>query len=344
MEADDNSREGLAGLQYRKLGRTGLKVSAVSLGTMAFGRWIGEKESEAVLAAALEEGITLIDTADVYGRGLDQKNPELTGESEEILGKLLRGKRDQIVLATKVHGRVGRGVNDAGQSRYHIIRAVENSLKRLQTDHLDLYQVHRFDPDTPLEETLRALDDLVRQGKVRYLGASNYAAWQIAKAHGISERAGLHRFESIQPEYSIISREIERELLPFAKSEQVGVISYSPLGRGLLTGKYTFGDTAPEGTRGAAKEQRLLELLAQERHFRIVEGLRPIAKRRGWTLPQLALAWVLSNPVITSAIVGASDASHIRETLRYVDERLSAQEEREIDSLTQQAQENALAR
>lgn len=324
-------------MQYRKLGRTGLKVSAVSLGTMAFGRWIGEKESAEVLDAALDEGINLIDTADVYGRGMDQKNPLLSGESEEILGRLLQGRRDQVVLATKVHGRVGNGVNDAGQSRYHIIRAVENSLKRLQTDHIDLYQVHRFDPDTPLEETLRALDDLVRQGKVRYLGCSNYAAWQIAKAHGISERAGLHRFESVQPEYSIITRDIERELLPFAQSEGVGVIVYSPLGRGLLTGKYKQGEAFPQGSRGAAGEQRLLALLEQERHFRIVEGLKPLAERRGWTLPQLALAWVLSNPAVTSAILGASHPSHVRESLRHVDEGLSGQDLWEIDTISQQA-------
>ncbi|MDF2681582.1 MAG: adol/keto oxidoreductase [Brevibacillus sp.] len=331
-------------MRYQRLGRTGLKVSEVSLGTMAFGRWIGEKESGEVLDAALDAGINLIDTADVYGRGMDQSNPLLTGESEEILGRLLQGKRDQIVLATKVNGRVGNGVNDAGLSRFHIIRAVENSLRRLRTDHIDLYQVHRFDPNTPLEETLRALDDLVHQGKVRYLGASNFAAWQLAKAHGISDRLQLHRFESIQPEYSILSRHIEQELLPFAESESVGVIVYSPLGRGLLTGKYRQGEALPQGSRGAAGEQRLLALLEQERHFHIVEGLKPLAKQRGWTLPQLALAWVLSNSAVTSAILGASRPEHVTESLRYIDERLHAEELQEIHRITRQAGAQLLAK
>lgn len=331
-------------MRYQRLGRTGLKVSEVSLGTMAFGRWIGEKESEEVLDAALDAGINLIDTADVYGRGMDQSNPLLTGESEKILGRLLQGKRDQIVLATKVNGRVGNGVNDAGLSRFHIIRAVENSLRRLRTDHIDLYQVHRFDPNTPLEETLRALDDLVHQGKVRYIGASNFAAWQLAKAHGISDRLQLHRFESIQPEYSILTRHIEQELLPFAESESVGVIVYSPLGRGLLTGKYRQGEAPPQGSRGAAGEQRLLALLEQERHFQIVEGLKPLAKQRGWTLPQLALAWVLSNPAVTSAILGASRPEQVTESLRYIDERLVAEELQEIDRITRQAGAQLLAK
>ncbi|MED1796115.1 aldo/keto reductase [Brevibacillus nitrificans] len=324
-------------MRYQRLGRTGLKVSSVSLGTMAFGRWIGEKESAEVLDAALDAGINLIDTADVYGRGMDLGNPLLTGESEEILGKLLQGKRNEIVLATKVNGRVGNGVNDAGLSRYHIIRAVENSLRRLRTDHIDLYQVHRFDPQTPLEETLRALDDLVHQGKVRYIGASNFAAWQLAKAHGVSERLGLHRLESIQPEYSIISRQIEQELLPFAESESVGVIVYSPLGRGLLTGKYRQGEAPPKGSRGAAGEQRLLTLLEQERHYQIVEELKPLAEERGWTLPQLALAWVLNNPVVTSAILGASRASHVTEAIRAFDKPLSPVEIQEIDRITRRA-------
>ncbi|MDQ0920272.1 aldo/keto reductase [Paenibacillus sp. V4I5] len=318
----------------RKLGRTGLNVSEVSLGTMAFGRWIDQKESADVLDAALEAGITLIDTADVYGSGMDKGNPLETGESETILGHLLGERRHRIVLATKVHGRVGLGPNDAGQSRYHIYRAVENSLKRLQTDYIDLYQVHRFDEQTPLEETLRALEDLVRQGKVRYIGCSNYAAWQIAKAHGISGQLRLERFESVQPEYSLIARGIEQELLPFAVSEGVGVIVYSPLGRGLLTGKYSFGAQPPAGSRGAAGEQRLHTLLEKERNFRIVEQLKPIAERRGWTLAQLALNWVLSREGITSAILGASKSHHITETLSAIGEKLSPDELRDIDAIT----------
>jgi 1-deoxyxylulose-5-phosphate synthase len=328
----------------RRLGRTGLQVSEVSLGTMAFGRWIDEKKSAEVLDTALDAGITLIDTADVYGSGMDKGNPLETGESETILGNLLGARRHQIVLATKVHGRVGLGPNDAGQSRYHINRAVENSLKRLQTDYIDLYQVHRFDDQTPLEETLRALDDLVRQGKVRYIGCSNYAAWQIAKAHGISAQLRLERFESVQPEYSIITRGIEQELLPFAVSEGVGVIVYSPLGRGLLTGKYSYGQQPPVGTRGAAGEQRLKTLLEQERHFHIVDQLKPIAERRGWTLAQLALNWVLNSRGITSAILGASKPHHITDALPNIGEKLSSDELKDIDAVTNRVQLELIGR
>ncbi|MDR6550544.1 aldo/keto reductase [Paenibacillus qinlingensis] len=328
----------------RRLGRTGLKVSEVSLGTMAFGRWIDEKASAEVLDTALDSGVTLIDTADVYGSGMDKGNPLETGESETILGNLLGARRHEIVLATKVHGRVGLGPNDAGQSRYHIERAIDNSLRRLQTDYIDLYQVHRFDEETPLEETLRALDDLVRKGKVRYIGASNYAAWQIAKAHGISARLGLERYESIQPEYSLIARGIEQEILPLAASEGVGVIVYSPLGRGLLTGKYSYGGQPPVGTRGAAGEQRLKVLLEQERNFRIVEQLKPLAERRGWTLGQLALNWVLSQPAITSAILGISKPQHITEALPVLGEKLDREELKQIDAITSGTQLELIAR
>ncbi|WP_179089825.1 aldo/keto reductase [Paenibacillus sp. FSL A5-0031] len=310
-------------MEYRKLGRTGLKVSEVSLGTMAFGRWIDEDASAAILDAALDHGINLVDTANVYGEG----------ESERILGNLLKERRHQIVLATKVHGRVGEGVNDSGQSRYHIYKAVEDSLKRLKTDYLDLYQVHRFDSNTPLEETLRALDDLVRQGKVRYIGASNFAAWQLAKAHGISALHSLHRFESLQPEYSIISREIEKEIIPFVQSEQVGVIVYSPLGRGILSGKYRVGEAPPEGSRLAAGEQRLEELL-KKNAIPVAEAIRPLAEEKGLTQAQYALSWVLSRPGITSAILGASKLEHITEAAKSWDVKLSAEELAKADEAT----------
>jgi aryl-alcohol dehydrogenase-like predicted oxidoreductase len=321
-------------MKHRRLGRTGLKVSEVSLGTMAFGRWIDEAQSQTVLDAAIDAGITLLDTADVYGKGMDRDNPLESGESEYILGRVLKGRRNQIILATKVHGKVGIGPNDSGQSRYHIFRAVEASLQRLQTDHIDLYQVHRFDPGTPLEETLSALDDLVKSGKVRYIGCSNFAAWQIAKAHGISALHRLNRYESVQPEYSIISREIEDELLPFVESEQVGVIVYSPLGRGLLTGKYKQGEAPPEGTRGAAGERRLQSLLGAERNYRIVESLRPLADSRGWTLAQFSLAWVLSNRNISSAILGASRPEQIYDALRHIDMKLTSEELAEVDRVS----------
>ncbi|WP_438350577.1 aldo/keto reductase [Paenibacillus sp. FA6] len=317
-------------MQYRKLGRTGLKVSEVSLGTMAFGRWIDEDASANIIDLALDHGINLFDTADVYGK--DQP-----GDSERILGNLLKERRNDIVLATKVHGRVGDGVNDAGQSRYHIIRAVENSLKRLKTDYIDLYQVHRFDPDTPLEETLRALDDLIRQGKVRYIGASNFAAWQLAKAHGISAVHSLHRFESLQPEYSIITRNIEKEIIPFVQSEEVGVIVYSPLGRGILSGKYKVGEIPPIGSRLAAGEKRLEDLL-QKNAIELADAIRPLAEQRGLTSAQYALSWVLSRPGITSAILGASKPDHITEAAKSWHERLNEVELTKVDEITNNLQ------
>lgn len=313
-------------MEYRKFGRTGLKVSAISLGTMAFGRWIDEEASATILDLALDNGINLVDTANVYGEG----------ESERILGRLLKERRQDIVLATKVHGRVGQGVNDGGQSRYHIFKAVEDSLRRLQTDYLDLYQVHRFDPNTPLEETLRALDDLVRQGKVRYIGASNFAAWQLAKAHGISALHGLNRFESLQPEYSLISREIEQEIVPFVQSEQVAVIVYSPLGRGILSGKYRAGEAPPEGSRLAAGEQRLEQLL-KKNALTVAEAIRPLAEEQGLAPAQYALSWVLSRPGITSAILGASKPEHITEAAKSWHVRLSDADLKQADEVLAQA-------
>lgn len=321
-------------MQYRKLGRTGLKVSEVSLGTMAFGRWIDERASAAVLDTALEAGINLIDTADVYGSGMDTLDHSRFGESEAILGRLLRGRRDEILLATKFSAHVGAGVNDGGQSRYHIYRALENSLKRLQTDHIDLYQVHTFDPETPIEETLRALDDLVKQGKIRYLGCSNYAAWQLAKAHGVSALHGLHRFESVQPEYSLITRGIERELVPFAESEKVGIINYSPLGRGILSGKYRQGEAPPAESRLAQGEKRLELLLESNAAYALVDKLAPLAEARGWTLAQYALSWVLSHSYVTSAILGASKPEQIRDSLQHAEERLTPEELAEIDQIS----------
>ncbi|PYI53374.1 aldo/keto reductase [Paenibacillus flagellatus] len=318
-------------MEYRQWGRTGLKVSEVSLGTMAFGRWIDEERSIRVVDAALDAGINLIDTADVYGTGMDLGDPNRTGESETIVGRALRGRRDRVVLATKGFARVGTGVNDAGLSRYHLYRAVENSLRRLQTDYVDIYQVHQFDAATPLEETLGALDELVRQGKIRYIGCSNFAAWQIAKAHGISALRGWHRFEGVQPEYSLLSRGIERELVPFAVSEKVGILSYSPLGRGILTGKYREGEAPPADSRLAAGEKRLQLLLDSNPAYALVEAIRPLADRRGWTLAQLALAWVLSHSYISSAILGISKPEQIADLLRATVGRLSAEELADID-------------
>ncbi|NHN29489.1 aldo/keto reductase [Paenibacillus agricola] len=299
-------------MEHRRLGNTGLKVSVISLGCMAFGRWIDEKTSLQVFDAALDAGITLFDTADIYGRGMDSRNPLQSGESEAILGRIIQKRRSKIILATKVNGKVGLGPNDHGLSRYHITRAIEDSLKRLQTDVIDLYQVHRFDPDTPLEETLGALDDLVKQGKVRYIGCSNYAAWQIAKAHGISQQKGLNRFVSVQPPYSLLVRDIEQELLPFCESEGVGAIVYSPLARGLLTGKYVDGGAHPAGSRADRADRALLALLAKPQILQNVCKLQEFANERGWSLPCMALAWVAKRAGVASAILGASRPEHVQ--------------------------------
>ncbi|QJD85975.1 aldo/keto reductase [Cohnella herbarum] len=313
-------------MKYRRLGRTGLKVSEVSLGTMAFGRWIDEDASAKVLDTALDAGINVIDSADVYGRGMDVGDVSLLGESEAIIGRILKGRRENVILATKFHNRMGPGINDAGQSRYYIYRALENSLRRLQTDHIDLYQIHSFDAETPIDETLRALDDLIKQGKIRYIGCSNYAAWQLAKAHGVSALHGLHRFDSVQPEYSLITRGIEKELVPFAQSENVGIISYSPLGRGILTGKYRQGEAPPAESRLAAGEKRLELLLQSNPAYDLVDAIRPLAEARGWTLAQFALAWVLSHSYISSAILGASKPEQIVDSLKFAEERLTSEE------------------
>jgi len=301
-------------MEYRNLGHSGLKVSRICLGTMAFGRWIDEAVSARVLDTALDSGINFVDTANFYGKGQDTGNHAEKGMSEQILGNLLGARRERIVLATKVRHPMGAGPNESGLSRGHIISQVEGSLRRLKTDYIDLYQCHAFDPETPLEETLRALDDLVRQGKVRYIGCSNFAAWQIAKAHGISERMGLARFISVQPPYNLLVRKIELELIPFCRSEGVGMMVYSPLARGLLAGRYRAGEALPENSRGAAGE-RLLHALMTEQNLERVEQFRCLCAE--WELPmaRVAQAWVLQNPAVTTAILGASRPEQIADAV-----------------------------
>ncbi|MEK3936897.1 aldo/keto reductase [Sporosarcina sp. FSL W7-1349] len=313
-------------MEYRRLGRTGVQISKVSLGTMAFGRWIDEKASADILYKALDLGINVVDTADIYGRGMDNGNFDQLGESETILGNILKQKRKDVLISTKLNNRMGPFINDRGQSRHHIFRAVEASLQRLQTDTIDILHVHRFDPNSTFEESLRALDDLISQGKIRYIACSNFAAWQVAKAHGVSALHHFARYESIQAEYSLISRQIEQEILPFAKSEQVGILAYSPLGRGILAGKYSSANPPPKDSRLAAGEVKLKELIAQKHIFEYVDALDDIAKQIGWSLPQLAFNWVANHPDVTSAILGASKLSHLEEALKYVDHRLTNDE------------------
>src|SRR6516162_9917525 len=293
-------------MMIRRMGATGLKVSEICLGTMTFGHQCDERTSFAILDKAAAAGVTFLDTADVYPV---PPTPETAGRTEEIVGKWLQGKRDRFVVATKCRMRVGHGPNDEGLSRRHILKAVEDSLRRLRTDYIDLYQPHSPDPDTPLEETLRALDDLVRQGKVRYLGCSNYPAWQVALALGISERHGWTRFDCVQPRYNLLWREIEAELTPLCVDQGIGIIAYNPLAGGFLTGKYKAVEQPQPGTRfalggktGALYRERYWE----QAQLEAVQRLQKLLVARGKSLLSAAIAWVLAQPGITSAIVGAS--------------------------------------
>jgi len=310
-------------VRYSKLGRTGLKVSAICLGTMLFGDQVNEETARAIVDTCWEAGVNFFDTADVY----------VQGRSEEVLGRLLKGRRREAIIATKVQGTMGQGPNDRGLSRAHIMQAVEASLRRLQTDYIDLYQTHWPDYDTPLEETLRALDDLVHQGKVRYIGCSNYPAWYLCKSLWISDVRNLVRFDCAQPRYNLLDRAIEGELLPLCAEEGIGVIPYNPLAGGFLTGKYKRGQPPPEDTRFARRKDLYVPRYWHDPNFDAVEKLVDAARRYGKTPPQLALAWLLHNPVITAPIVGASRPSQIEETLQAVDMTLSEEELAACDAI-----------
>jgi len=314
-------------MQYRNLGRTGLQVSELCLGTMQWGWTASEEASWAVMDAFIAAGGNFIDTADVYPRWAEG-NPG--GVSEEIIGRWMkeRGNRRQIVLATKVRGVMWPGPNGEGLSRGHIMTAVEDSLRRLQTDHIDLYQTHWFDANTPIDETLRALDDLVRQGKARTIGCSNYPAWRLAKALWTSDKLGLARYDSIQPHYNIAYRaEFERELKPLCQEEGVGVIPYSPLAGGFLTGKYRRGEPVPDSARASAVQRRYLN----DRGFTILEALEKLGQARGKSIAQMALAWQLSQPVITSPIIGANSVEQLEDSLGAVGMRLTEEEMKALD-------------
>lgn len=313
-------------MEYRQLGRTGLLVSQLCFGTMTFGGrgfWqaIGQQSqatADELIARVLDAGINFIDTADIYSEG----------ESERILGKALGSRRREIVLATKVFGRMGPGPNDTGLSRGHIMQAVEDSLTRLNTDYIDLYQIHGFDSLTPLEETLRALDDLVRDGKVRYIGCSNLAAWQLMKALGISERRNLHRFETLQAYYSVAGRDLERELVPLLEDQTLGLLVWSPLAGGLLSGKY---DRSGSGPGGARRVDFDFPPVDRERAFDCLDVMRPIADEKGVSVAQVALSWLLHQPAVTSVIIGAKDRQQLDDNLAAPAIELSAEELERLD-------------
>lgn len=294
-------------METRPLGRTGLQVTPLCLGTMTFGLQCDEQTSFAILDRAVEGGISLLDTADVYPLG---GSLDTVGRTEEIIGRWMRERRnrDRLLVATKCAGAMGPGPNDVGLSRHHIMRSVDASLRRLGTDVIDLYQVHAFDPRTPVDETLRALDDIVRAGKVRYIGCSNYPAWRLADALRTSERLGIARYNTLQPRYNLLYREIETELLPLARAEGLGVLVYNPLAGGFLSGKYHKGDEPQENTRftlGTAGRMYQYRYW-QEAQFDATARLREVAEAKGLDPVSVAIAWVLAQPGITSAIVGAS--------------------------------------
>ncbi len=320
-------------MQHVRLGRTGLPVSRLCLGTMTFGLQCDEPTSNAIMDRAAEGGITFLDTADVYPLGGDLTT---VGRTEEIVGNWLRGRRDQFVLATKCFAPVGPNPWDAGNSRRHIMDAIDASLRRLQTDWIDLYQLHFNDANTPIDETLGALDDLVRVGKVRYIGCSNFLAYQLARALGRSDVRGFARFDSVQPRYNLLFREFERELFPLCLDEGVGVIPYNPIAGGMLSGKYDRSKPPVEGSRftlgtaGTMYQDRYWH----ENVFDTVEQLSKVADAAGLALPTLALAWVLAHPAVTAPIVGASRPDQLDATLAAVDTTLDADLLEQLNELT----------
>jgi aryl-alcohol dehydrogenase-like predicted oxidoreductase len=321
-------------MEYRTLGATGLKVSELCMGTMQFGWTADEETSFAVLTTSFEAGINFIDTADIYSRWVEG-NPG--GVSETIIGKWLKkgvASRDQLVIATKVRGRMGEGPNDEGLSRRHILSSVEASLLRLQTDYIDLYQLHWPDDNTPIEETLSALDDLVRKGLVRYIGCSNYPAWRLMQALWTSQAKNLARFVCLQPHYNLIHRqEYERELEDVCQTYGLGVIPYSPLGGGFLTGKYRQGEDPPSGSRGATSS-RIQKYMRDERSWRAIEELRSLGEAHGKTISQIALAWLLSRASITSPIIGPRSIEQLEDNLGSTDIRLDMEEIEKLEEIT----------
>lgn len=319
-------------MKMRFLGKTGVKVSELCFGTMTFGGrsffkyvgQLGQKEANTLVDMSLEAGINFFDTADVYSQGL----------SEEMLGKALGKRRKDIILATKVRGKMGPGPNDVGLSRHHIIEACNASLKRLGTDYIDLYQVHNFDPDTPQEETMRALDDLVRQGKVRYIGCSNYSGWQLMKAMAISDKRGWERFVTLQALYSLLARDLENEMVPLCLDQGLGILVWSPLLGGFLSGKYRRGKPKPKGTRLTAPQPRFLQL-DEEKGFDIVEELDRIAKAHNATVAQAALNYLLAKEGVSSVIIGARTPEQLADNLKTTDWEMSVEEVSRLDEMSQ---------
>ena len=324
-------------MKYKLLGNTGLKVSELCLGTMTFGgkgyfKAIGSLQQDTVdniIKTSLDAGINFIDTANVYSEGMSE---ELTGQAIHNLGL----NRDELIIATKVRGKMGEGPNDSGLTRKHIMQQVELSLKRLKTDYIDLYQIHSYDPLTPLQETLQTLDDLVRSGKVRYIGASNMAAWQLMKALDYSTYNQVAKFVSLQAYYTVAGRDLERELIPLLNDQKLALMVWSPLAGGLLSGKYTRDEQNKEGGRRANFD---FPPVNRDRAFDIIDVLQPMAEEKGTSVAQLALAWLLHQPAVTSVIIGANKIEQLHDNLKAIDVQLSASDLQKLDEVSQLPQE-----
>jgi len=310
-------------MNYRNLGKSGLKVSQLCLGTNNFGGQISEEASLKIVNKALDCGINAMDTANIY----------TGGKSEEIIGKAVKGRRDEVTIATKVGFGAVEGPNRSGLSRKHILSQVEHSLKSLQTDFIDIYYMHRFDPETPLEETLRTFDYLVRQGKVRYIACSNFAAWQIAKANEICENHDWEKLIAVQPPYNLLQRDIEEDIIPYCQQEGLGILTYTPLMGGFLTGKYSKASPPPAGSR-FEYNPRLWKHASQESNFAVLEQIENIADDIGIPLSKLAIAWILKNPAITAPIVGASSVEQVEENSRIVEINLDDVTYQRLNELT----------
>lgn len=307
-------------MEYRMLGKSGLKVSEIGLGGNNFGGRVGEQESISVIRHALELGINFIDTADVYSQG----------RSEEFVGKAVKGKRSEVIVATKFGGAMGEGPNERGASRYHIVKAIDASLKRLDTDYIDLYYIHRPDPTTPIEETLRTLDSLIRAGKVRYIGCSNFTAWQLCEALWTSKVNNLESFVAVQSQYNLLDRSIESELVPCCQAYGVGVIPWGPLAGGFLTGKYHRGKAAPSGARLADPRSRSSQVLT-EANFDKLDKLQAFAAKHGHSVGELATAWLLSHSWLTSVIAGATKPEQVAANVTAAGWRLTAPEVAQLE-------------
>ncbi len=310
-------------MEYRLLGRTGVRVSPLCLGTMMFGGPTDEPDSINIIHKALDAGIQFVDTADIYNRG----------ESERVVGKAITGRRSEVILATKGRQPVGDGPNDRGASRLHLMQALDESLRRLGTDYVDIYYTHTPDEDTPIEETLRAMDDMVRSGRVRYPACSNFRAWRLCESLWTSDRCNLSRFSCVQPLYNLVNRDVEVELFPLCREHQVGVVSYSPLARGVLTGKYAPGQPPAEGTRAGRSDPRMMQAEWREASLEVAQRLTQHCQDKGVPTSRFALAWCLANPVVTSIIIGPRTMSQFDDNLASLAVTVTGDDERFVDGL-----------